>query len=337
MTTAARRQKIGVQSANLMRLRDCVSSVDADIDLDAKWNVLDIDASVNRCTAAATEALKLDTPRLSLEQRIHLHQIFLSMRHAHEAVRELLRNEGKRALAVSVMPLVRAQVETLYALCLIIEQPSVLGDYMKDGWKKFFVGHIAMREECRSLPRVMEGLSKQLQWIDQMQVASGVTNAERETIEAEELGVALPVGVSPTHITPFPMPKKVISKISDADRKRMLMLMRLYPEYSFLCGFVHFSPASVILASLLDPRQPFRAMFTSGQIEEMFQKEIAGPAVWFDVLSVVQCCSELLDIYPGDVELARCCADAWKPLSENTFIGRVIWKLRARRLLGVIA
>jgi hypothetical protein len=78
-------------------------------------------------------------------------------------------------------------------------------------------------------------------------------------------------------------------------------------------------------------------MFTSGQIEEMHQKEIAGPAMWLDVLSIIQCCSELFEIYPNDVELARCCAEAWKPLSENTFIGQVIWKLRSRKLLNVIA
>ena len=114
------------------------------------------------------------------------------------------------------------------------------------------------------------------------------------------------------------------------------MLMRLYPEYSFLCGFVHFSPASVVLASLLDSRQPFRAMFTSSQIEEMYQKEVAGPAMWLNVLSIIQCCAELIELYPSDVELARCCAEAWKPLSENTFIGRVIWKLRTKKLLGAI-
>jgi len=335
VTTIAGRRPNKRQLAAPPRLRECISSVDTDIDLEAKWNVLDIDASVNRCVAAATESLKSDAPRLGPGQRVHLHQIFLSMRHAHEAVRELLRSDGKRALAVSVMPLVRTQIETLYALCLIMEDPAVLADYMKDGWKKLFVRHVAMREECRSLPRVVDGLSKQMKWIDQMQFASGVTNAERQTIEAEELGLPVPPGVAPTRIAPFPTPKRVISKLANTDRKRMLM--RLYPEYTFLCGFVHFSPASVILASLLDPRQPFRTMFTSGQIEEMFQKEIAGPALWFDVLSIVQCCSELLEVYPGNVELARCCAEAWKPLSENTFIGGIIWKLRARELLGVIA
>lgn len=323
-----------VQASLPPRLHDCLSSIDVDIDLDAKWNFAEIDACVNRCVSAVTESLKSSSTRLSAEQRVHLHQIFLSMRHAHQAIRELLRNEGTRPLAVSVMPLARTQLETLYALCLIFEAPAVLGDYLKDGWKKLFVRHLAMCRECVSLPRVTEGLSKQRRWIDQMQIASGVSDTERQTIKAEELGVP-PSGATPAHIRPFPTPTKILSRIADPGRKRMLK--RLYPEYSFPCGFVHFSPASVILASLLDSRQPFRRMFTSGQIEEVFQKEIAGPAVWFDVLSIVQSCSEVLDIYPGDVELARAYVNAWQQLSQNSFIGQVIWKLRAKKLLGVIS
>ena len=138
-------------------IRDCISSIDADIDLEARWNAADADASVNRCVAAATESLKSDTPRLEVGKRVHLHQILISMKHAHRAVRELLRHEGREPLAVNVMTLVRTQVETLYALCLIIEQPSALDGYLKDGWKKLFVRHIKMRGECSSLPRVVDG------------------------------------------------------------------------------------------------------------------------------------------------------------------------------------
>src|ERR1700722_1197763 len=139
-----------MQDSTTISVRNCISSIDADIDLAAKWNALDADASINRCIAAATESLKTDPPRLEFGKRVHLHQILTSMKHAHRAVRELLRHEGKEPLAVNVMPLVRAQVETLYAICLVIEQPAALSDYLKDGWKKLFIRHIAVREECSS-------------------------------------------------------------------------------------------------------------------------------------------------------------------------------------------
>lgn len=318
-----------------LRIRDCISSIKTDIDLDAKWDARDADASVNRCVASVTECLKSAAPNFTEVQRVHLHQILLSIRHGHFAVRELLRPEGEQPLSVNVMPLVRSQLETLYAICLIIEKPEALGDYLKDGWKKLYVRHIGMREECRALPRVSKGLADVEKWLEQLRIVSGVTNVEKQTVEAQELGIQLPAGTALIGISQFPTPRRVINQLTDPHRKRMLS--RLYPEYQFLCGFVHFSPATVTLTSLLDSRQPFRKLFTSGQITEMWQKEIAGPAIWLDVISVIQCCTEFLAIYPNDVELARCCVEAWKPLSENTFIGRVVWEMRSRELLGAIA
>ncbi len=318
-----------------LRICDCISDITTDIDLEARWDARDADASVAKCVAAVTDCLKSDAPNFTEIQRAHLHQIFLSIRHGHFAVRELLRPENEQPLSVNVMPLVRAQVETLYAICLIIESPEALTNYEKDGWKKLFVRHIAMREECRRLPRVVKGLADVEEWLEKLRTFSGVTDVEKQTVEAQELGVPLPSGTKPVAISAFPTPKRVINQVTDPNRKRMLM--RLYPEYQFLCGFVHFSPATVTLTSLLDSRQPFRKMFTTGQITEMWQKEIVGPAMWLNVISVIQCCSEFLAIYSNDVELARCCVEAWKPLSENTFIGRVIWGLRTRKLLGAIS
>ena len=312
----------------------CLSQVDADIDLSAKWDARDADACVNRCVAAATDALKIDTPRLAQEQRAHLHQILASLRHSHRAVRELLRHEDGDPLAVSVMPLVRTEVETLFSLCLIIEQPVTLTEYLKDGWKRLFVRHRQMQLECPSIPRVTEGLAQVEKWIDQMQITSRVSDIERRTIEAEEFGNPLPTGQSPVHINQFPTPSRIIERIMHPNRQQMLL--RLYPEYGFLCGFVHFSPATTILTSLLDSRQPYRKMFTTGQIEEMYQKEVVGPAMWLDVLSIVQSCAEFVEVYPGDVELVRACVEGWKMLSQNTFVGRVIWNLRTKNLLGVL-
>jgi hypothetical protein len=317
-----------------IRIRDCVSSIKTDIDLNAKWSAASADASINRCVAAATECLKSDTPKANESQRVHLHQIFLSMRHAHRAIRELLRPEGEQPLSVNAMPLVRAQIETLYAICLIVEKPQSLDDYLKDGWKKLFIRHLLMRAECSTLPRVSSGLAKADKWIELMRISAGVSEIEKQTMEMEELGVKLGPGIVASKIAPFPTPGLVISRITDPNRKRMLM--RIYPDYQFFCGFVHFSPATEILTALLDTRQGFRKMFTSSQVEEMYQKEIAGPAMWYNVLSVVQCCSELVELYPNDIELARCCIEAWKPLSENTFIGQVVWELRTKGLLRVI-
>jgi len=318
-----------------IRIRDGISNIKTDIDLDAKWEARDADASVAKCIAAVTDSLKSPTSRFSEVQRAHLHQVLLSLRHGHLAIRELLRPENEQALSVNVMPIVRTQIETLYAICLIIENPDALTNYEKDGWKKLFVRHLAMREECCNVPRVTKGLAEVEEWLEKLRILSGVSDMEKQTVEAQELAKLLHPGTAPAKISAFPTPAAVVDRIVDPDRKRMLM--RLYPEYQFLCGFVHFSPATVTLTSLLDCRQPFRAMFSTGQITETWHKEIADPAIWLDMISVIECCCEFLTVYPNDVELARCCVEAWKPLTENTFIGRAIWQLRTRKLLGAIS
>jgi hypothetical protein len=260
-----------------IRIRDCISALTTDIDADAHFDVSEIDALVNRCINAVTESLKSPSTKFTEHQREHLRQVFFAMRHAHRAVRELLRSDGKDPLAVGVMPIVRSQLETLFAICLIVEKPESLAVYLKDGWKKLYVRHLWMREECMGLPRVTTDLQRVAPKLEQFRVASGVTEREKQTIDEEELGIAMPLGAEPEVIKYFPLPMSVIRQVQEPERRSMLM--RLYPEYEFLCGFVHFSPATMVLSHLLDTRRPSVGLFTSGERYEMFQKELAGPAL----------------------------------------------------------
>ncbi|HUK31615.1 MAG TPA: hypothetical protein VLV89_10915 [Candidatus Acidoferrum sp.] len=232
------------------------------------------------------------------------------------------------------MPVVRAQLETLFAICLVVEQPGALSLYLKDGWKKQYVRHLWMREETRNLPRVVDGLQKAMTHLDNFRPISNVTEAESQTIEMEEIGTPMPAGIEPEHIRPFPTPLGVIKATTDPNRKAMLA--RLYPEYQFLCGFVHFSPGTQILSSILDQRHPAAPMFSSVQREDIFQKEIAGPALWISLLSIVQSCTEFVSVYSDDVELARNLIESWNPLLEMSLLARVVWQIRSKRLLGVL-
>lgn len=114
------------------------------------------------------------------------------------------------------------------------------------------------------------------------------------------------------------------------------MLRRFYPEYRFLCGFVHFSPAASILSALFDQRQRYQTYFSASQLEEIFQKEIAGPALWLDQISVLQGCSEIYGIYPHDIELARAVSEGWTLMSKACLVGQAVWKIRASELLGAV-
>src|SRR5260370_42245587 len=112
-----------------IRICDIISDIATDIDLEAKWDAREADASVAKCVAAVTECLKSPAPTFTEIQRAHLHQILLATRHGHLAVRELLRPENEHPLSVNVMPLRRAQMQTLYALWLIIQTPAALTSY----------------------------------------------------------------------------------------------------------------------------------------------------------------------------------------------------------------
>jgi hypothetical protein len=317
-----------------IRLKDCTCPVKQDIDVDAVFDARQADCSVNRCINAVTDCLRRQSSKLDTVAREHLIQIFLAMRHAHRAVRELLRSDGKDPAAVSAMSLVRVQVENLFAICLIAEKPESLAHYLKDGWKKLYVRHLLMRQESSALPRMTNGLKKLEPELERMRQVSGVTEAEKSTIDFEELGVPLPSGMALARIPGFPTPADVVERVQDSDRKKMLT--RLYPEYQFLCSFVHFSPAPAILATLLDERQPFRRHFTTGQVEEIFQKEIAIPALWFDQISVVQSCCEIFGVFPDDIELARAVTEAWAPISKSCLVGQAIWEVRTKKLLGAL-
>src|SRR5260370_5500840 len=143
-----------------IRICDVISDIATALDREGKRDAGEADTSVAKCVAAVTECLKSHAPNFTEIQRAHLHQILLATRHGHFAVRELLRPENEQPLSVNVMPLVRAQIETLYAICLIIETPGALSNYEKDGWKKLFIRHVVIREECRSLSRVTKGLAE---------------------------------------------------------------------------------------------------------------------------------------------------------------------------------
>lgn len=305
-----------------------------EINLDQATDAPAMDGLVNRCIAAAFDAFRKPTSVFTRVQEEHLGHIFKSMRPTHETIRELLRHENKSPHSVDAVPLARLQLETLYAICLVLDQPAYLDLYFKHSWKQTYVRHLLMSAECKNLPAVMAELDKQLAPLEELRKLAGVTDQEKATIRCEQLNVPLQPGMTSSPIRQFPTPGVALGIIRDPDRKRMLS--RLYFEYQFLCGFVHFSTQPRSFKGIFDQREPFGRLFTTEQLESMFQKEIAGPAIWVDFLSIVQSAAEIVALYPADLELRRAVTDAWAVLSERTIMGRAVWEFRAKRLLGII-
>jgi|ERR1700730_12756936 len=320
-----------------LTIRDCVHPITGDLAPEHfAQDAVNTDSLVNKCLSRTTEALKAPCTQFTDMQRDHLSLILRSMLHTHRAIQSLLKTEHLDPISVNAMPLVRVQIETLFAVCLIVEKPIEIASYEKDWWKKLYLRDLLLREECRSLPRVMSFLDGQSVTLESVRKVAGVTDEEKATVDLEEMGVPLPPGFKSMRIEAFPTPRSIIERVLNQDRKRMLM--RLYPEYQLFCGYVHFSPGPRLITGLLDTALPFgrQSGLTPRQIEEKLEHDIVVPATWMDLLSIVQSCSEFRCIYPRDIELCAVLTETWNVLTEQTLIAKSIWESRSRALLGSI-
>jgi len=161
-----------------------------------------------------------------------------------------------------------------------------------------------------------------------------ITDNEKLTIDNEQLGIPLPAGVTAEKIDPFPTPGRAINKIAQGDRRPMLE--RLYPEYGDLSSFTHGLPHSNLLKGLLSPRSLHRRLFTEEQVNESSTREVEELAFIVSLLSIILCTAELTEKYPADLNLVAGVVEAWRSFSEDTLLGKTIWEIRTRRLLGII-
>ena len=312
-----------------IRIRDYAQSVKSDIDPDLAPDAAAPDHCVNGCALRATEALKRAASGLTDLDRINVSVIFDGMRISHQSIQILL-SSGSKPTSVDALALARLQLESLYAICLMVEDPKWISVYIKDGWKKMYKLFLCQRQEYGDLPRAREKLEREfLPAIRNLQELCGVKEEEKATIEVEELEIPVPSGKG-VSITSFPTPGRIIKKIHDADRRKMLM--RLYAEYDQLSSYVHGLPSSEMLRRILGDHHDS----STGEREIIFDERVAGPALHYSCLSVAQASSELTCLYPNDVELRARVTDAWNLLTKHSLLGKTIWEIRTRKLLGSI-
>ena len=213
----------------------------------------------------------------------------------------------------------------------MLEDPQWVEIYIKDGWKKTYKRFLLEKEEFGHLPRWVEGLKELQPHVDNLTSISGVTEAERRTVEKEELGISLPSGMGEVAIPQFPTPKRIIGKIKDLERKQMLT--RLYNDYAYLSTYIHGLPDAVILKQGFGK---YKGHFSSKQHEDVFQKEVVQPSLFFSLFAVLQAASELISLYHNDIDLRATVTEVWNLLSDHSLLGKVFWEIRAKRLLGSI-
>lgn len=308
---------------------------DKDVDVGDVINAKPINEAMETCVNLAVAALREPPPHYTEFQSRQIGALLTSMRWTHRAIRKILGFEGDdKTMAVDGLALARVPLEGLYAVCLMLESPDWVDCYLRDGWKKQYQRFLLQCAETVNLPRFDEfGKKSGPKTLDILRQFLGITDAQVATINHEEKGVAMPAGLKKEPIDRFPTPSGVLARLPDGDKRRMLR--RLYPEYVWLCSFVHGLSEATTFKVLSDPNSDLK-LPTRFDSEEQFHRNVREPAYLISLLSLIQSATEISALYKGDVSLAASVVKAWQEVSEGALLGRAIWALRAKCLLGVL-
>ena len=118
------------------KIREYAHLLSSDSDPKSRTDARSIDGYVNRCVIRATEALKHHPSSHGDLDRSHLSAIFEAMRYTHQNIRLVVSPGEPKPSSVDALSLSRLQLESLCAICLMIENAKWVQAYAKDGWKK---------------------------------------------------------------------------------------------------------------------------------------------------------------------------------------------------------
>ena len=212
----------------------------------------------------------------------------------------------------------------------MFENASWVDGYLQDGWKKQYVRLLLEREETKNLPRFNEFCTELAPAnLNSLRQCHGITDAQVATIDHQELGATMPEGTAQERISRFPSPFAVINHLGQGTDKRK-MLERLYPEYVFLCTFAHGLPDALLFKMM------FNKQDDDEKLKDTFHRQVEQPAYITSLISLIQGSAELITLYPADVELSATVPKAWETLTKEMLLGKAIWNIRTKTLLGIV-
>jgi len=317
-------------------ISSCAYVHSEDVDPECHLNAPALEAGMDTAVKAAIAALGDDAAGYTEFQRRTIQTVYTSMLSTHGLIRKVLGAGWQNPAAIDALALARVPLESLYTLCLMFEDAPWVDRYLKDGWKKQYVRFLLQCEETKNLPRFKEFCTMLAPWnLDALRQFHGITDAQVATINHEELGVPVPDGMAKEHISRFPSPSKVINQIKQGTDKRT-MLARLYPEYVFLCSFAHGLPDALLFKMMFSRNPPALDYFSEAQMKDTFHRQVEQPAYTTSLLSLIQSSTELIPLYPGNVALRAAVVKAWESVTEGMLLGKAIWHIRTKRLLGIV-
>lgn len=306
-----------------------------DVDAEAHVDARPINEAMDICVARSRDALDEPTGNYTDFHRANIQNVFLSMQSTHRAIRKVLGWGDEDPMSIDALALARLPLEMLYTLCLMFEEPSWVDTYLRDGWKKQYEHFLLQREETKHLKRCDE-FNKAIgpRNIAMHGKILGITKGQAVTVEHLQFGTPMPAGMAKEKIQRFPTPGSVINQLAQGPKRKMLE--RLYPEYVFLCSFAHGLPDANLFKMMFNKNSKFRGMWEEAEMRDTFQRQVAERAYTTSLISIVQAAAELTALYPANVELFAAVIKAWEEMSQGHLLGRAIWNIRTKNLLGVL-
>src|SRR2546425_899362 len=149
-----------------IRVSACAYHHTSDIDVNRKFDANEWMGLLNVCVGRATKALEDAARGYDDVLRHHISDVFTSMAATHRTIRKLLADAGPDSPeGVDVLTLARVQLEGLYTICIMLEDPQYVNIYLQDHWAKQYVKFLLMREETKSLPRWNEYAAASPFWL----------------------------------------------------------------------------------------------------------------------------------------------------------------------------
>lgn len=250
-------------------------------------------------------------------------------RQTHDSIRvlckELYEAHGHTGDALS---LVREQIEKLFALQLVCEDPNKwVPLYLKDGWRKAYEMFLHAQAEVADLPRFQEFITKHgPHCMEQLRLGYGVTDDEKKVVELKADGQPVPPSLKQYALEEFPTPGKALSKLTDGNRKEFMK--RWYVEYKRYCSFSHVLTPKVVLNQLqthgvgVDPRR--RTDFLNKYIE---------PALILSYLAIGSAVAEINRVIGQNHEVLESLSELWETLRRGSLLGVAFWDMRVKDLL----
>ena len=269
----------------------------------------------------------------------------------HKSIRLLMKHREENPSAMAdAMSLAREQIEKVYAVALLLEDPERwTRRYLKDDWRKEYERHLLDADERSGLGRYDDFTEQQADLLENERGLLGISDEEKEFVEWRYRN---PPGTEkPAHlrdasrtIANFPMPAEVIREVTDPQLADALR--RWQKEYGYFSAYTHSGSRKLMAGSIAgNLRVTGNLKLTRSQKEKVVESEYA-PGIMVSYLATGMACAEAatraLPRGPtgasparavGDAELLVSISDLWDLLERSSLVGRSLYEMRARSVL----